>query len=171
MLKSILFFCLIPVFLSSCATVLNGRTQKISVSSSPSGADVYFDGEKKGQTPLKVKAKRNKDHMLVIKKPGFNNSEILLIHVISAKVAGNLIAGGFIGWGVDALTGAQYKLIPEVVQINLVPLNGTEKVTETISKSATIEQKLEVLKQLLDKKEITEDQYSVLEHSIKENIS
>ena len=34
-------------------------------------------------------------------------------------VAGNIIAGGLVGWGVDAVTGAQYNLKPESINVTL----------------------------------------------------
>ena len=36
----------------NCATVINGTTQKIGMSSSPTGAHVIIDNQPRGETPL-----------------------------------------------------------------------------------------------------------------------
>jgi len=107
--------------LTSCASIINGTTQEISVGSSPAGAEVYIDGELAGYTPTKVEVTRKESHLVTLAKPGFHTQNVSLQPVMSAAVLGNVIAGGFIGWGVDAVSGAQYRICPETVNVNLDP--------------------------------------------------
>lgn len=107
--------------LTSCATIINGTTQKIPLDSYPQGANVSVDGNYMGITPTVVEVKRKHDHFVTFDKEGFCPQTIQLTHVVSGAVAGNIIAGGLIGWGVDACSGGQYRLIPEAVFMPLQP--------------------------------------------------
>lgn len=105
----------------SCATVINGTTQRVPVSSDPVGAYVFVDGNPVGCTPTQIELKRKYDHLITLSKEGYEDETIRVEPVLSAAVAGNIIAGGFIGWGVDAINGAQYRLIPETVHVKMRP--------------------------------------------------
>jgi hypothetical protein len=79
------------------------------------------------------------------------------VHVISGAVAGNLLAGGVIGWGVDAISGAQWRLEPEALSVSLRPVREGERI-----QVATLEEKLSELDRLKEKKAITEEEYKSL---------
>lgn len=122
--KILLTIGLFP-FLASCATLVHGTRQEIPISTNPSGA-LVSDGETTTETPAIFNLKRGTDHVLTITKPGYHTENIKLAHVISEVVAGNLIFGGLIGWGIDAISGAQWRLEPEVVTVTLRPLGHGE---------------------------------------------
>ncbi|MDD5495953.1 MAG: PEGA domain-containing protein [Candidatus Omnitrophica bacterium] len=119
-LSKAVFVILTSFYISGCATVVTGWYQKILVSSEPSGATVQVDGAASYKTPSKVNLKRNKDHVLVFSKEGYRSEEVKILHVISGAFCGNVFLGGPLGMGVDAITGAQFKLIPEKVHVNMV---------------------------------------------------
>lgn len=135
---------------TGCASLVNGRTQEVNISSNPIGATVYVDGRNSGITPTKVILSRKEDHMITLKKQGYRDQNISVIRSISGAVAGNLIAGGFVGWGVDAISGAQYKLIPENVIAELVPsavepLGSSQEVASQKSALAQTETKTDTI--------------------------
>jgi len=68
-MKQVKYFILaIAWTLSSCATMVHGRFQMVTINSVPQGADVYINGAKYGQqTPCEVKIKRR------VKASEFNN--------------------------------------------------------------------------------------------------
>lgn len=144
--------------LTGCATVLTGTNQKVPVSSNPAGATVSVDGAGSYTTPTTLTLQRKMDHVLVFTKQGYRQADVRLMHVISGAVAGNILLGGLIGWGVDALTGAQYKLAPETVN---VVMEKEEKGVSTPSpiRELTSEERLNQLKDLHDKKMITDTEY------------
>jgi len=157
-----LLLVLLGVFLCGCATIIHGTTQKIHVSSEPSGADVQEDSIKLGQTPVSVTLKRKSDHVLIISKKGYQTEQRVIMHVIHGAVAGNIIVGGLIGWGVDAVSGGQYRLVPEMVHVVLKPLEpGSEEAGSPLLKMTT-KQKLEELKKLKDEGLITETEYEAI---------
>ncbi len=105
-----------------CATIINGTTQPIAITSTPNGARVMIDGgDNSYTTPANVELARGRDHLLTFSKTGYQEQTFTIKHSMSAVVAGNILAGGLIGWGVDAADGAQDKLTPETVQITLDP--------------------------------------------------
>jgi hypothetical protein len=62
--------------LQSCATIVQGTSQKIPVTSAPIGARVLVDGKDMGTTPLMLKLKRKKPGVIRIEQEGYNPHEI-----------------------------------------------------------------------------------------------
>ncbi|MBA2369413.1 MAG: PEGA domain-containing protein [Candidatus Protochlamydia sp.] len=122
-LQKISLFLLVSLNCVSCATVINGTTQKIPLTSEPMGASVMIDGQPVGYTPTQVEVKRKYSHLITFEKDGYESENVKLEPVLSGAVAGNILAGGFIGWGVDAINGSQYRLIPDAVNVRLKPCN------------------------------------------------
>ena len=91
-------------------------------------------------------------------REGYQQQTVTLLHVISGAVCGNILLGGLIGWGVDACTGAQYKLVPENVHLELQKSSGTEPTT-IVPKTLTTEDKINQLKNMLDKGMLTKEEY------------
>lgn len=125
-LSLVLMFLLGGFLTTSCASIINGRTQTVSISTNPPGA-VVTNGKTQWTTPAVVELKRKDPQLLTITKPGFRPQTVKLERAFSGAVCGNIILGGVIGWGVDALTGAQWRLIPENVAVDLIPLQPGEK--------------------------------------------
>jgi hypothetical protein len=101
------YVCILLVCLSfsSCATIINGKTQTIDVSSKPPGAVVEVDGLPAGVTPLKLKVPRNKDHTLHLFKEGYQFNTTKLKRTLSGVAVFYLLPGGLISLGVDATQG------------------------------------------------------------------
>jgi len=161
--------CAYILFLfSGCATLMHGTTQTVSISSEPEGADVYDMGSNLGQTPIDVELSRKKKfHNLVVKKKGYHEERVRITRVVSGTVAGNILFGGLIGWGIDAASGGQWKLIPEEVYVELKPAEpGETTTTETESEEWTVEEQLQNLKGLFDKGLITEDEYEATKKEV-----
>jgi hypothetical protein len=67
---SILILC---VFLCGCMTPLPEKTGTVNITSSPSGAEVYFDNEYHGSTPGTINAISPGNHLVEIRKNGYND--------------------------------------------------------------------------------------------------
>lgn len=109
----------LSVSLTGCATIINGTSQKIGVSSEPPGATVQVDGKNLHTTPVRLRLERRRDHVLVFTKEGYDSQTINMTHVISEVVAGNTLLGGPLGWVFDIFAGTQYKLIPNPLHVEL----------------------------------------------------
>jgi hypothetical protein len=112
-----------------CASVTRGTTENISIATTPAGATADVSGLEipiACVTPCVVQAKRNADITVTINKEGYEPQTIPLTKEVpgsgAAGFAGNLLAGGLIGMGVDAATGAAQDHKPNPVIVTLHPL-------------------------------------------------
>lgn len=141
-----------------CATVIKGSHQTVPMASDPPGADVLVDGTLVGQTPLKVEMKRKNDHLVTIQKTGYKPASIAVVKDVGGAVWGNIIAGGLIGWGVDASTGAQYNLTPKTVSVTLESASSSATSSGSTDASDFVA-KLQALDSLKENKQISDDEY------------
>jgi|SRR5690242_3451461 PEGA domain-containing protein len=113
----------VALALSGCATVVNGRTEPLGLSSNPAGAEVSIDnGTMKVMTPTSVELKRDENHTFVFHKNGYQDTSATVTSGTSGWVWGNLLAGGIIGGVVDFATGAAYKFSDDTLSVNLTPI-------------------------------------------------
>jgi hypothetical protein len=112
-----------------CASVTRGTTENISIASTPAGATAEVTGldiPMACVTPCVVQAKRNADIIVTINKEGFEPQTIPLTKEVpgtgAAGFAGNILAGGLVGMGVDAVTGAAQDHKPNPVIVTLQPI-------------------------------------------------
>ena len=115
-----------------CASATRGTTESISIASTPPGAtaDVSgLDNPTACVTPCVVQVKRNADITITIAKEGYEPQVIPLTKEIpgsgAAGFAGNILAGGLVGMGVDAATGAALDHKPNPVIVTLQPVAPT----------------------------------------------
>ena len=165
------------VFLTGCATIASGTTQKVSVSSTPTGAMAKVDGTMAALTPTIFTLERKSDHTLEIYKEGYRTKTVLLRRALNGMTAGNILLGGIIGTGIDAMNGSMYKIVPERVDVTLeketiaeamksVPPgeDRLESPPAVMMRSASggkgnAQQKLYALDQLLRDNRISQDEY------------
>ena len=105
--------------MSGCATLMQGTTQSIGISSTPTGAAVMVDGIERGRTPLVVDLKRKDHHFVKIEMAGYMPFETTFTRSTSGWVWGNIVFGGLIGLAVDAISGGLYKLTPTEINAAL----------------------------------------------------
>jgi len=117
--------------LAGCASVTRGTTESISISSTPPGAEATvtgLDNPTSCVTPCAVIAKRNADISITVTKEGFQPETVPLTKEVPATgvagFAGNVVAGGLVGMGVDAVTGAAQDHKPNPVIVTLKPVQS-----------------------------------------------
>jgi hypothetical protein len=97
------------------ATIVNGSSQTVTVSTTPPGATCTVDrvGARIGavaQTPGSVRLDKSKNDLSVTcSKPGFQTATVSKAPSFGGATFGNIIAGGVIGVVVDAASGANYE--------------------------------------------------------------
>lgn len=99
--------------LTACGSIMHGSSQDIGISSSPTNAEVSIDSLSAGHTPYIAKLSRRGNHIVRLTLPGYAPAELTVTRSVSGWVWGNLVFGGLIGLGVDAISGGLYKLSPE----------------------------------------------------------
>ena len=109
----------LAVTLAGCATIMQGSSQEVSISSQPTGANVFVDGVMVGTTPHVANLKRKDKHVVRLELDGYQPFELPLTRATSGWVWGNLAFGGLPGLAIDAISGGMYKLKPETVNATL----------------------------------------------------
>lgn len=106
--------------ITGCATIIHGGgTQKIGISSSPTGARVLVDNQPSGSTPVFADLDRGSEHIVTIDMDGYEKSQLTVTKSVSGWVWGNILLGGLIGLAVDAISGGLYNLSPEQLNAEL----------------------------------------------------
>ncbi len=113
-----LIICLIVLpftgFLGGCATIIKGTKQSVRVITPPVTNAHCMLANSRGKwyiphTPGSVKVHRDKsDLRIVCQKPGRRTSKKSVNSKTSLATAGNVLAGGIIGMGIDAASGADF---------------------------------------------------------------
>ena len=123
-MRIILVFAL-AAMCGGCATVIRGTTDQVGFNSTPSGAEVHTSNGLACVTPCTLTIKKNEEFVATFEKPGFQPQQVPVARVVVgagvASTAGNVIVGGVIGIGVDALTGAGFDHVPNPVNVVLAP--------------------------------------------------
>lgn len=115
------------LLIAGCATIMEGKTQKVTFNSVPSGADVYLNGKHLGKTPLTVTLDKPKeDGQLKFSKKGYKDIEIVASKKMSSWLLGNIIFGGTFGTSTDYASGAIYEYQPNNFQVTLEPEGMSE---------------------------------------------
>ena len=100
---------------SGCAIASKGRTQTVTVRSTPEGATTLINGQEVGKTPLRVTLKRASSYNIELRKPGFENAPTVILPTE------NEYAKRFLRWGIDYDLGAMTDLTPGELVVNLHP--------------------------------------------------
>ena len=115
--------------LGGCATITKGTTQSIAVNTpGVSNAQCTLTSAKIGtkvvSTPATIVLDKGSDNVSVMcKKECYQDATGIIASNTEAMAAGNVIAGGIIGLGVDAASGAMNRY-SEDNQIAMVPIKG-----------------------------------------------
>jgi hypothetical protein len=162
---ALVLLCLVSVGYG-CATIVHGTHQDIACSTSPSGATVRSADGFKCTTPCTVTLTRKKDNTLTIEKEGYETSTVAIRSVLSGAVAGNIIAGGLIGWGVDAVSGGQDRLVPETVDVTLKPLVAKSEPNPPGSQPKSVLERLKELGDLQKANVISASEFTRMKESL-----
>jgi hypothetical protein len=102
-----------------CATLFKSKKSSISLSSTPSGAEVFVDGSRVGQTPVILELPNKKEHTVVFRKDGYGETTCRIDNSVGAGWVILDVLGGLIPVIIDAATGAWYNLDPKACNVNL----------------------------------------------------
>lgn len=120
--------------LSGCAFVMTGKTEKVTLASTPSEATYKITNYagtvvEEGVTPSQINLKKGRAYFkgetytLEIEKEGYKTERVLIDSEPNGwYLFGNFILGGVLGYVVvDPLTGAMFKLEPNKIEAQLKP--------------------------------------------------
>ncbi|PLX36812.1 MAG: translation initiation factor 2 [Hyphomicrobiales bacterium] len=108
--------------LGGCATVTRGTTNDVTFLSTPSGAEVRTSTGRVCTTPCTLKIDRKEEFVATFTAPDYPPVEVEVVTKVAnagaAGFAGNVLAGGVIGMGVDAATGSTLEHVPNPIHID-----------------------------------------------------
>jgi len=108
--------------LTGCATIFTGSRQNVKIYSIPSGAGIFLNGDSLGVTPGQVRLKKGfNDKILVLKKSGYHPQQFNVKTSFNPVTILNILLGGIIGTGIDAITGAMMHYSFDGYEATLVP--------------------------------------------------
>ncbi len=105
----LLVYLFISLSFTSCATVINGKSQEVVIESVPAGAKVIQDGQEIGTTPCTVEVIRKQDHTISLLKDGHYQHDVELTRSLSPVCLLYALPGGSICLGLDSIHGSQYR--------------------------------------------------------------
>lgn len=115
--------------MGGCASVTPGTAENLSIVSTPSGAEAAIsrlDVPTACVTPCSVVVERNADISVAFQRPRYEPQVVQLTKEIpatgAAGFAGNILIGGLVGMGVDAVTGAATDHKPNPVAVTFEPI-------------------------------------------------
>jgi hypothetical protein len=131
--------------LSGCATIVNGTTQSVSILTTPADAEGAkcelrnSEGAWFVTTPGSAVVHKTKNDLTVTcKKDGFQDATMVVPSKFGGATAGNILAGGIIGVGVDAASGANYSYQNQtILQLVPVPPKAAAPETDTVQPVAS----------------------------------
>jgi len=108
---------------AACATVTRGTKQDYAIQSEPSGAVVKTDHGYTCETPCNLRLPRKTEFEVTITKEGYKPYTAKVTNSMSgagtAGMVGNVVAGGILGIGIDAASGATLDLNPNPLTVTL----------------------------------------------------
>jgi hypothetical protein len=111
--------------LGGCATVTRGTTNQVTIESEPGGAEAIASaGYACPETPCIWDVGRKSEFIVTFKKSGYETMHVPVKTRIAgagvAGFAGNVLIGGVVGMGVDAVTGSTLEHYPNPVVAEMV---------------------------------------------------
>ena len=119
-LSAFALFLLVP-YLSGCATIVRGSSQKVQMTSDPPNARVVVNEQDRGETPTTLNLDAGKNYQVRFEKDGYSSETLNLNKdfTIGWPIVGNVFSWGIIGIVVDVANGSAYKLKPEQLEAAL----------------------------------------------------
>jgi hypothetical protein len=127
---SILALIALALSCGGCASVTRGWTDQMQITSNPTEAQARTSLGQTCTTPCTLQVNRKDEFTVVISKPGYHSAEIPVTTRVAGAgavgFAGNVLLGGVVGMGVDAVSGATLEHYPNPVAATLPPLKKGE---------------------------------------------
>lgn len=107
-LFAVVLLCSLVWMSFGCAALFTSGRGKVSASSNPSGAEVWVNGEKMGQTPVTLRLKTKGEYTVTIKKEGYKEQVFRVTNKVGVGWVVLDILAGLLPVIVDAATGSWY---------------------------------------------------------------
>lgn len=111
--------------INSCASIVKGSKQDVSVDSSPQKANVIIKSTSgieffNGTTPATMKLPKKNEYVVNVSLDGYQETKIPITQSFETWAIGNIFCGGIIGLAIDYANGAMWKLEPNHINVSLM---------------------------------------------------
>jgi hypothetical protein len=116
-----------PMLALGCASIMEGKTQSVSFNSEPAGAQILINGLPMGVTPATITIKKSDydNANVLFKKEGYQDQQATLHTKVTGWFWGNIITGGLLGSGTDAISGAMWEYSPDKYFVTMPPVKAS----------------------------------------------
>jgi PEGA domain-containing protein len=104
---------------TGCATVFAKKSMMAPMSSDPSGAEVFVDGHRVGQTPITIELSHRREHVIGFRKAGYKEATCTIGRSVGAVWIVLDVVFGLVPVIIDAATGSWYGSKPKVCNVTL----------------------------------------------------
>jgi hypothetical protein len=110
-----------------CASIMEGKTQSVSFNSEPAGAQILINGLPMAVTPATITIKKSEydNANVLFKKEGYQDQQATLHTKVTGWFWGNIITGGLLGSGTDAISGAMWEYSPDKYFVTMPPVKAS----------------------------------------------
>lgn len=117
--------CVTLLCTGACASILGGGTaQTVNFRPTPSDASFVIKSSSglemsSGTGDQSVRLPRKNEYQVEVRAPGYQNKSVAITKGLNGWVWGNLAFGWVVGFAIDFIGGAAYKLEPSLMAISL----------------------------------------------------
>ncbi len=104
---------------TGCATIMGSKSQKVTFTTNPQGADVLLKGTKTCKTPCTVDLVKDTYTTVTFQKDGYSSTTVDIEQGIAPIFWGNILIGGVLGSTTDSSSAAMYEYNPDAYFIDL----------------------------------------------------
>lgn len=112
--------------ITGCATLFGKQRHSVEMVSTPSGAEVYVNGERMGETPLQLALKADKSYTVEFRIKGKKPITRIINNRVEAKWIVLDVLGGLIPVAIDAITKNWYGLDEEKLNVDFSMANSNQ---------------------------------------------
>lgn len=118
--------------ISACASILGGGTsQNVNLLTTPSDASFVVKSSSgiemsSGTGNQSVRLPRKNEYQIEVRAPGYQSKNVAVTKSLNGWVWGNFLIGWVVGFAIDFIGGAAYKLEPSLVSVSLDKPRGDD---------------------------------------------
>lgn len=120
------------LLLTACASILGGGTsQNLTLQTTPSDASFVVKSSSgiemsSGTGNQSVRLPRKNEYQIELRAPGYQSKNVAVTKSLNGWVWGNFLVGWVVGFAIDFIGGAAYKLEPSLVSVSLDKPRGDD---------------------------------------------
>ena len=123
LLRALVTFLALSIPLQSCASIITGSTDAVTINTLPQGASFHTNAGHSGVTPVEITVSDEIDLHITITKPGFLDTAAVVKSRMSGWVFGNILIGGIVGLIIDFATG-NWRTHDSSITVTLQPVGA-----------------------------------------------